>query len=218
MNIKGAIFDMDGTLLDSMRMFDSLPDEYLIKYGCVPEENLTEKVKTFTFKQAAEYFISAYGLKKSIEEILNDIDNMIADKYKYEVPLKSGVKQLLNEFKNMGVKMCVATATGKIHAEEAFKRLNIIDYFEDIITCVDMDCSKNKPDIYFKALDIIGTSINETLVFEDAYHAICTAKNNGFKVVAVYDEAEKSNTKSIKNIADIYCMTLDEWSERKELL
>lgn len=218
MNIKGAIFDMDGTLLNSMEMYNNLADDFLIKCGCVPEKNLRQKIKPMTFIQCAEYMIKEYNLPYNIDYVLNSIYSIIPNKYKYEVTLKDGVLELLKEFKNQGVKMCVATATDRVYAISAFERLDILKYFDGIVACSEVGNSKEKPDVYYKSLELIKTDINETVVFEDAYHAVYTAKKSGFKVVGVYDKSAEKESEMIKSLADVYCDNLLQWQEKRDLL
>ena len=201
--IKGAIFDVDGTLLDSMHIWDMVGSEYLISQGCTPEKNLNELFKTFSLSQAAEYFIKNYGINKSVDEICNGVNAMVEDGYKNQVLIKPGIETLLYKLKQNGVKMCVATATDKYLVEAALQRNGILSYFDEIFTCPDLGYGKDEPIIYRECLKFLGTKRENTLVFEDVLYAVNTAKNDGFNVVAVYDKHEKNQTQLIKT-ADIF--------------
>lgn len=201
--IKGAIFDLDGTLIDSMFIWDTFGEDYLKSLGKDPKENLTEVFKTFTLEQAAEYYRKHYDVKLSAKEIVNDINNMVAQIYRTKVTLKPGVEIFLKRLQNMGVKMCVATVTDRPIAEDVLKRLNIYQYFSEIFTCAEVGAGKDNPEIYRQALKHLGTSKAETIVFEDVLHAIKTAKSDGFKVASVYDSHEPQQT-GMKEISDYY--------------
>lgn len=201
--IKGAIFDLDGTLIDSMFIWDSLGKDYLKSFGIEPKENLTEIFKTFTIEQAAKYYRNNYGIKLSIQEIIEGINNMVAEIYQTKVILKPGVSDFLKRLQRAGVKMCVATVTDRPIVEDVLKRLNVRGYFSEIFTCAEVGFSKETPDIYRQALKHLGTEKAETVVFEDVLHALKTAKDDGFKVAAVYDVHEPKQDK-IKEISDYY--------------
>ncbi|MDD6798857.1 MAG: HAD family phosphatase [Firmicutes bacterium] len=188
--IKGAIFDLDGTLLDSMSIWDTIGDDYLRSLGIEPKENLTETFKTFTLEQSAEYYRTHYGVALSAAEIIDGVKAMIGDFYRDTVQLKKGAREFLQGLYQNGVKMCVATVTDKHLVEAALTRLNILSCFTDIFTTAEIGCGKSSPQIYRTALAHLGTDKSETLVFEDAYHALMTAKNDGFPVAAVYDGHE----------------------------
>ena len=111
--LKGAIFDLDGTLLDSMFIWDTFGEDYLRKVGKEPKENLAECFKTFTLEQAAEYYREHYGVTHSVCKIVDDINNMVAEIYQTKVTLKSGVNNFLKRLQSAGVKMCVATVTNR---------------------------------------------------------------------------------------------------------
>ena len=201
--IKGAIFDLDGTILDSMFIWDTIAEDYLRSLGKETKENLAEVFKTFTLEQAAEYYRKHYGVNLSIQEIIEGINNMVAEIYRTKVVLKPGVSDFLKRLERSGVKMCIATVTDRHIAEDILNRLNIRDYFSEIFTCAEVGYNKETPDIYREALKHLGTEKNETVVFEDALHALKTAKTDGFKVAAVYDSHE-SRQEEMKKNSDYY--------------
>ena len=119
--IKGAIFDLDGTLFDSMFIWDTIGEEYLRSLGMVPKENLAEVFKTFTLEQAAEYYRNYYDIKLSKAEIIEGINNMVAEIYRTRVVLKPGVSDFLKRLQRSGVKMCIATVTDRLIVEDVLK-------------------------------------------------------------------------------------------------
>lgn len=201
--IKGAIFDVDGTLLNSMTIWENIGEIYLRSIGYEPKENLNETFKTFSLYQAACYYKREYGVSLSTDEIMNGINNMIYKYYRDEAPLKPGIESFLQQLKDSGIKMCIATATDKYLVEAALKRCGIIGYFSEIFTCTLVGRGKDEPIIYREALKHLGTKKSETVVFEDALYAMKTAKGDGFLTAAVYDTYEKSQRK-INELADFY--------------
>ena len=201
--IKGAIFDLDGTILDSMFIWDKIGEEYLKSFGIKPKENLAEVFKTFTLKDSAEYYRKHYGMTLSEEEIIDGINNTVAKLYRTDVTLKPGIKQFLQRLSGMGTKMCIATVTDREIAEDTLTRLGVREYFCEIFTCSETGYNKENPEIYRQALQHLGTDKAETVVFEDAFHALKTAKNDGFLVAAVYDSHEPEQDE-MKSISDYY--------------
>lgn len=199
--IKGAIFDLDGTLIDSMFIWDTIGVDYLRSLGIEPKENLAEVFKTFTLWETAEYYRKHYGVTDSVQEIVDSINHMVAEIYRTKVTLKPGVEEFLKRLDRAGVKMCVATVTERGIAEDVLKRLGVSQYFLKIVTCDDVGCGKESPEIYRKALSCLGTEKRETVVFEDVLHALKTAKEDGFRVAAVYDGYEQRQ-EEMKRIAD----------------
>ena len=197
--IKGGIFDFDGTLVDSMFIWDTFGEDYLRTLGKEPKENLTETFKTFTLEQAAEYYREHYGVTLSVEEIVDGVNEMVAEIYRTKVTLKDGVRAFLEGLRAQGVKMCVATVTDRAIIEDVLVSLGIRDFFVEILTCAELGCNKETPHIYRAALEVLGTKKDETVVFEDALHALITAKKDGFKVAAVYDRHERNQTQMKEN-------------------
>ena len=208
--VKGAIFDLDGTMLDSMFIWDTFGEEYLKTLGIEPRENLAETFKTFTLEQAAEYYREHYGVTLSVSEIVNEINNMVSEIYRTKVNLKPGVKEFLKMLYDNGVKMCVATVTDRHLVEVTLKRLGVIEYFSEIFTCASVGNSKEEPHIYREAQKYLGTPKKATVVFEDALYAIKTAKTDGFITVGVFDEHEE-NQKELKMMADCYIENYSEF-------
>ena len=197
--IRGAIFDFDGTLVDSMFIWDTFGEDYLRTLGKEPKENLTETFKTFTLEQAAEYYREHYSVTLSVGEIVDGVNEMVSEIYRTKVALKNGVLEFLRDLQIKGVKMCVATVTDRPIVEDVLNRLGIRDSFAEIFTCAEVGYNKETPHIYRAALEVLGTKKDETVVFEDALHALITAKKDGFKVAAVYDRHERHQTQMKEN-------------------
>lgn len=203
MNLKGAIFDFDGTLFDSMSIWDTVGEDYLRSLGYVPEAGLPETLRTMSLRQSAAYMQEAYNLPLAVPEIMEGINKTVEDYYFYITQPKPGVPEFLKKLKDQGVKMCVATATDRYQIEAALKRCHLEGYFSKIFTCTDVGYGKDEPHIFEVALAYLGTPKEDTLIFEDAYHAIQTTKRAGFHVVAVYDSHEPHQAE-IRELADHY--------------
>jgi len=204
LKLKACIFDLDGTLLDSMPVWRNLGINYLKSQNIVPPENIKEILKPLSLLQAAQYFRKELGIGYTDNEIITQINRMLEHQYFYNIKEKPGVIEFLEKLKASGVKICVATATDKYLVEAALKRLNILSYFEFIITCTCVGVGKNSPVIYQEALKKLGSRIDETIVFEDALYAIETAKKAGFIVAGIYDASAQNDTLKIKEICDYY--------------
>ena len=212
MKIKGAIFDMDGTLLDSMRYWDTVGIDYLNRLGIEfddANENYVLKVGILPF---TEYCNKKYNLNKTYEEVLQDLHDIIAEKYNTVVELKAGARKMLERFKQNGVKMCIATATEQKEAKAVLKRLGVLDYFSEVLTTTIVGADKSSPLIYEVALEHLGTSKEETYIFEDAFYAIETATKANFKVVGVEDKSTVVPTEKIAPLCDYFLYEKDEYN------
>ncbi|HIX63608.1 MAG TPA: HAD family phosphatase [Candidatus Mediterraneibacter colneyensis] len=208
--IRGVIFDVDGVLLNSMPVWENLGELYLKRLGIEAEKDIREKLFSMSIEEAAGYLISQYGLDKTPEEIISGLNREVKDYYEQRVPLKEGVRQYLQEFRERKIPMAIATSGDRQNAEAALKRLKVYSFFSGIFTCSEIGSSKTQPDIYYAAALQIDTEPSETWVFEDALHAIRTAKQAGFCTAAVYDKASDRDLAQIWNTADIY---LPEWKD-----
>ncbi|SDJ05296.1 haloacid dehalogenase superfamily, subfamily IA, variant 3 with third motif having DD or ED [Lachnospiraceae bacterium G41] len=209
--IKGAIFDVDGVLLDSMGIWDDLGARYLRSLDKIPEEGLNKILFSMSMEQGAEYLNEHYGLNKSVKETVEGIGMMLEDYYFYEVLLKPGAKEVLEFLKSKNIKMAAATSSPRTHIEKALSRNGLLGYIEIIYTTSEVGVSKHSPDIYNLAADFLKTKREETLVFEDSLYALNTAKEAGFVTVGVFDEKGESNQAELENQADLYLKKLDDF-------
>ena len=209
--IKGAIFDIDGVLLDSMGIWDDLGARYLRSLGRIPEEGLNKILFSMSMEQGAEYLNEHYGLNKSVKETVEGIGRMLEDYYFYEVLLKPGAKEILEFLKSKNIKMAAATSSPRTHIEKALSRNGLLGYIDKIYTTSEVGVSKHSPDIYNLAADFLKTKSEETLVFEDSLYALNTAKEVGFVTVGVFDEKGESNQAELENQADLYLKKLDDF-------
>ena len=209
--IKGAIFDVDGVLLDSMGIWDDLGARYLRSLDKIPEEGLNKILFSMSMEQGAEYLNEHYGLNKSVKETVDGIGRMLEDYYFYEVLLKPGAKEVLEFLKSKNIKMAAATSSPRTHIEKALSRNGLLGYIEKIYTTSEVGVSKHSPDIYNLAADFLKTKSEETLVFEDSLYALKTAKEAGFVTVGVFDEKGESNQAELENQADLYLKKLDDF-------
>lgn len=199
---KGLIFDVDGTLLDSMPMWKRLDVEYLSSLGLIPEPDFQNKVKMMTMLDAARYINNYFGLDKEPEVIAKEIQDIAYSYYENELLIKPGAFELLAELKKSGYKMVVGTANEYDMCKSALVRNNVMDFFEDLVTCSMVGCSKERPDVYLLACEKMGLSMEDCVIFEDSYFAINTATKAGFSVIGVYDDTEEENWENICKITD----------------
>ena len=203
MKIKCAIFDFDGTLFDSMFIWDSVGEIYLRSLGKEPKPSMREDVRALSLYQSACYFQKEYDLHLSTEEIMAGINQTIKHFYIYEVLPKPGVVGFLEQMKQAEIPMCIATASDRYQIEAALSRCGMAHYFDAIFTCSEVGHGKDEPVIFRKAMEYFGADRSSTIIFEDAIHAIQTAKDDGFAVVAVFDHSEKRQ-KEIRDLSDCY--------------
>lgn len=206
----GAVFDVDGTLLDSMGIWEDVGARYVKSLGKVPEEKLGEILFPMSLEEGAAYVKERYKVPFATDEIIARVLGIIRDYYYEEAPLKDGAKELLEALYRAGVPMVIATSSEREHVRRAFRRLGIDRYFEKILTCSEIGQGKSSPLIYQRAAETLGMSPGEIWVFEDAFHALRTAKSAGFHTVAVYDKASAKDQKALKNEAEVYVKSLRE--------
>lgn len=190
--------------MDSMPAWKNLGKDYLIKKGINPPNNLNKIISSMSMMESSNYFKKNFKIRDCQEQIISDINQLIENKYKYELPLKPYVKEYLSYLQKTGVIMCIATATPVQFAETALKRLGTLHYFSFIICCDQVTTGKSKPDIYYLALEKMGSNVKDTIIYEDADYAIRTAKNAGFYTVGVYDKCTYTPKEEIKLLCDIY--------------
>ena len=206
--IKAAIFDLDGTLLDSTGMWENLGERFLKSLDIVPKDGLRDEIWDMSLPESAAFFKREYALALSEGEILARLNELSESVYTNDAPLKSGVKRLLGSLQMLEIKCALATAADKNLAEAALARTGILEHFSCIFSCSEHG-AKTSPDIFLKAAELLGTKPRETVVFEDSLTAVQTAKAAGFITAAVFDKSEK-NPDLLRDTADFYGENLDE--------
>ncbi len=201
----GAIFDVDGVLLDSMPVWNQAGELYLKSLRIPPGPDLGKIMFTMSMQEGAAYLLKHYPIAGLTEaEVRDGINKTIQDFYFYKAPLKPGVQPFLSRLYQRGIPMTIATSSDRVIIEAALKRTGIRRYFSGIFTCSETGKGKDQPDIYLEAASRMQTEPKDTWVFEDALHALATAKEAGFLCVGVYDEASKEAQPDIARLSDIY--------------
>ena len=211
MRLQSAIFDMDGTLLDSMPTWRELGPTFLREADIEATPEQLHALRTMTDHEVIPYLREVCGLQKSPEEIMNEIIRRMEDFYSTAVRPKPGLEKFLSILKMEGVWMYVATATHRRLAEKALKTAGIDHYFRGIVTSADAGNHKSESaDIYEMAMRRLQSNKRDTVVFEDALHAIRTAKAAGFRVAGVYEATAEQDQPEIQRLCDYYIRSYEE--------
>ncbi len=204
-----GLFDVDGTILDSMSIYENLGYHYLKSKGIEVSSNINDILYPMTFYQSAMYLKIHYHLDDSIDEIILSLQSMIYLFYKDEVQLKDGIIDVLELLKKKDYSLYIITSSSKELIDASFQRLKIDDYFKDIFTCDDLRLNKDKQ-FYLEVLRRIHDKASNCIVFEDNANSAMYAKQCGMKVIGIKDNYARDN---IQNIADIY---IKKWRDLNE--
>ena len=202
--IKAVIFDMDGTLIDSMGVWSKIDIDFLERRGFQVPENLKLNIEHLTFLECAEYFKRNFALDDTLQEIMDEWTEMASYEYEYNIKLKPGVKEYLNFLKVLGIKISIATSNNLFLIERVLKNNEVFSFFDSITTTDEVTRGKNFPDIYLLAAKKLGVIPKECVVFEDILPAILGAKAAGMKVVGVHDTYSDYQQEDIIKHADKY--------------
>ena len=209
MGIKAAIIDMDGVILDSMKMWSTLASEFIKETGKTPEEGIDKELLMLSLRQSAELLKEKYGYEESADEIMAKINEKVDYFYRYLVMLKKGAMDGVTNLVYNDIKVCVLTATDRSLARAALRRVDIIEAFSFMLTCEELGMAKDNAEIFNFVRDKIddkeylGIEDNrEVLVIEDSYLAMKTAKEAGYTVCGVFDESQTVSKEDIESVCD----------------
>lgn len=201
-NFDAIIFDLDGTLVDSMWLWKDIDIEYLSRFGIAYNEKLQSEIEGKSFTETAIYFKENFGITDTIEKIKNDWNEMAYLKYKEQVLLKTGALEFLKLLKEKGKKLGIATSNSTQLTEVCLNSLNISSLFDVVITGSDIKTGKPAPDIYLENAKRLKVLPERCLVFEDIPVGIMAGKNAGMKTCAVADEYSRDLTDEKLELSD----------------
>lgn len=210
MKLQGAIFDMDGTLIDSLSFWDRFWRDMGEKYFGNPDFSMDANhfdthVRTMIFSRAISYLHGYLNIPCSAEEFENFAASYVHYFYGTVVTAKPGAIELLTALRERDVRVCLASATDRRYLGIALENCGLAEFFtpETIISCSDIGVGKERPDVFLAAREVLGTPLSQTAVFEDSALALETAKKAGFATVGVYDSHQTAEARLIA-AADIY--------------
>lgn len=210
-NVKAVIFDLDGTLADSMWVWTSVDHDYIKEYNLVVPETFYDEMEGMSFTETAQYFLDTFPqITLSLEELKQAWVTMAEEKYRHEVVLKKGIRKFLAELKEKGILVGMATSNSRVLAEGILESNDIRKYFDTIWTSCDVKAGKPAPDVYLKVAEELGVSPQDCLVFEDVPMGILAGENAGMKVCAVEDTFSAHQREKKRELADYYIRDYDD--------
>lgn len=203
-DIEAVIFDLDGTLVDSMWIWRNIDIEFLGARGIKMPDNLQKEIEGKSFSETAVYFKETFGLCESLEEIQKIWNDMAFNKYSTEIKFKPQAKEFVKALYDAGIKLGIATSNSRNLASACLKNLGAFEYFHTIVTGCEVACGKPQPDIYLKAAEGIGVNPAKCVVFEDVPMGIIAGNAAGMTTCAVYDSYSEFMDDEKKALADFY--------------
>ncbi|WP_278407724.1 HAD family hydrolase [Eubacterium ventriosum] len=200
-NIEGAVFDLDGTLLDSSWVWEKVDEKFLGDRGFQVPDDYVDEISPLGAERAAVYTIERFGLNEDKDDIVREWIEMAKKEYATEVVCKPYAKEFLEELHKLNIKMAVATSSDRELFMKTLEREGILKYFQKIVTVDEVERGKGYPDIYEEAARRIKVNPHKCLVFEDILAGVTGASLGEFNVVAVFDEKSKHNWEKIKSIS-----------------
>ena len=203
--IEAVIFDIDGTLLDSMSVWTHIDEFFIETYHLTMPENFHEGMEGKSYSETADYFLEIFPtLTHTSEDLQKEWFDMAFDVYGTEVKMKPGAYDFLHDLKKTGYKLGVATSNHKELAIHALKAQGVYELFDAVRTACEAGAGKPAPDVYLRVAEDLGVHPKHCLVFEDVPMGILAGKNAGMKVCAVDDAFSLPQTEKKKSLADYF--------------
>lgn len=207
---KAVIFDLDGTLVDSMWIWEQIDIDFLKERGHDLPEDLQKEIEGCSFTETATYFKDRFNLEEDVDTIKSVWIDMSTGFYGEKIKLKKGILDLLEQLKSQGIKIGIGTSNSRDLAESVLKNNNIEDYFEVLVTSCDVNKGKPEPDVFLRAAELLSVKPEDCLVFEDTHAGVLAGKAAGMDVIAIYDALSEEYMDDIKASADHYLMCFTE--------
>jgi HAD superfamily hydrolase (TIGR01509 family) len=208
--MKCAILDLDGTLLDSTHVWEKIDVDFLGKRGLTVTQDYMHAIKTHNFTTGSKYVVERFNLDEKPEDIAVEWQEMAQTEYDKNIMLKPYAYEFLCRIKNSGIKLALATSSKHSLFEKCLKRNGIYELFDTFTETHEVSRTKEFPDVYDLAAERAGAGIEECVVFEDILTAVRGAKSGGFFTVAVYDKASENDAEKIKKECDRYIFSYKE--------
>lgn len=208
--IRAVIFDLDGTLVDSMWMWGKIDIEYLARFGYAPPPGLERAIEGMSFSETAVYFKERFQIPDSLDTIKQAWIDMSIEKYRHEVPPKKGVCHFLDYLQSKDIRMGIATSNGRDMVEAVLESLRIRSCFQSVVTACEVAAGKPAPDIYRRVAGDLGVEPGACMVFEDVPAGIRAGKAAGMLVCAVEDDFSASIREEKARLADFFIRDYDE--------
>ena len=201
-NKKAMLFDLDGTLVDSMWMWEAIDIEFLGAYGYECPDDIQRAIEGMSFSETAVYFKERFDLPLSLDEIKAVWTRMSIDKYRHEVPLKPGVLEFLKYCTENGIRTGIGTSNGSEIVDAVLTSLKVKEYFDAVVTACEVAHGKPEPDIYLEVAKRLGVQPENCLVFEDIPAGIMAGKAAGMPVIAMEDDFSADLMDEKRELAD----------------
>jgi len=201
-DFKAAIFDLDGTLIDSMGVWEKIDIDFLAKRGLPVPETYMNEICARSFREAAEYTIDLFHLEESAGDLIREWNDMAIYEYSHNIKLKPYAKEYLMLLKSCGIKLGIATSLPAVLYEPVLSNNGVRTLFDAICSTDEVERGKEFPDIFLYAAKKLKTKPEKCVVFEDLPQAIRSAKLAGMFVYGVYDASSKEHWDEIKRVAD----------------
>jgi 16S rRNA pseudouridine516 synthase len=209
-NTEAVLFDLDGTLVDSMWIWRKIDEDYFAEFGMELPENYQKEIEGLSFYETALFTRDKYMPDRDVEDLMNDWNKMAYDHYANKVPPKEGIKLFLDYLKGNGIKIGIATSNSSVLCNATLENNGLLEYFDAILTGEECGAGKPSPDVYINTAASLGIDPEKCLVFEDICNGITAGKRAGMTVVAVYDEYSHYQWEEKCNIADHFIMSYKE--------